>query len=112
MTDAADSTLAIQEPGSDAPAAAVESGGADVGALQAQIADLQQQVAQRDAMISVLQDKLDAVATVPQVAPQPYTPRLIGEDWSQKTSAEAKAAGVRHTVLCSDGYYCPDQTAG
>ena len=34
-------------------------------------------------------------------------PRLIGEDWSSKTAAEAHKAGVKTTVLCSDGYYVP-----
>lgn len=36
---------------------------------------------------------------------------LVGRDWRKHTSAEAMAAGVRETVLCSDGYYCPSPAA-
>lgn len=52
----------------------------------------------------------DAAAQEPgaEVITEPVNePRLIGDDWSSKTSHEAHAAGVKSTVLCSDGYYVP-----
>ena len=59
-------------------------------------------------MISQLNGQLQGVATVSTAAaPTPGERRIIGEDWSNKTSAEAKDAGVKVTVLCRDGYYVP-----
>jgi hypothetical protein len=34
--------------------------------------------------------------------------RVIGGEWSRRTSAEAKEAGVKTSVLCSDGWYVPE----
>jgi hypothetical protein len=38
---------------------------------------------------------------------EPAPPRLIGEDWSSMTAAEAQAAGCKSRVLCRDGYFIP-----
>lgn len=35
------------------------------------------------------------------------TERVIGEDWSRRTTADAAAAGLTTKVLCSDGWYVP-----
>lgn len=51
--------------------------------------------------------KLHELETVPTPAPKVDEVRLIGEDWSSMTAAEAKAKGCRTTVLCSDGYFVP-----
>lgn len=97
MTD----KLSVQTPGGDAATAAD-----DVNA--GRIAELEATVAQQAAMISQLNAEVSASATVPVVAaPVMGEKRYIGEDWSNKTAAEAKAAGVDRTVLCSDGYYVP-----
>jgi len=72
----------------------------------AQLAALQAENASLKAMVEAMQDKLDAAGDQAE-APPPPAPRLIGEDWRHKTTAEAHAAGVTKTVLCSDGYYVP-----
>lgn len=72
------------------------------------IVELEGMVAQLGAALSDAQDQVRNLQTVPaRVADAETGPRLIGEDWSNKTSAEAKAAGVTKTVRCSDGYYVP-----
>ena len=66
-------------------------------------------IAELEATVELLQDQL-AAAKERAVAPAPaapVAPRLIGENWSTRTSAEARAAGVTQTVICSDGYYVP-----
>ena len=74
----------------------------------ARIAELEATVAQLSAALSAANEQLKAVQTVPSRSDQPNTgPRLIGEDWSSKTSAEAMAAGINRPVMCSDGYYVP-----
>jgi hypothetical protein len=95
----------IQIPG------AVEAPAADdtpVDPKDARIAELETTVAQLNAALQDANEKLRAVQTVPSAAVQTNTgPRLIGENWAAKTSAEAQAAGVTRPVLCSDGYYVP-----
>lgn len=34
--------------------------------------------------------------------------RLDFDRWTDRTTAEAKAAGVKRSVLCKDGWYVPD----
>ena len=71
----------------------------------ARIAQLEQQLAQANAMNEQLMDRQGAdTAGAPAV---PKEVKMIGEDWSGMTSAQAKASGVTKTVLCSDGYYVP-----
>jgi hypothetical protein len=70
----------------------------------ARIADLERQLAQANALNAELMDKAGADEFAP---PAPKEPKLIGENWGSRTAAEAKAAGVTRTVLCSDGYYVP-----
>lgn len=82
------------------PAARADDGQA------AYIAKLEADNAQLTAMIVMLQEQLANVQE-PNVPPPPKELRLIGDDWSNRTSAEAREAGVRKTVLCSDGYYVP-----
>lgn len=106
--DKADQELNVQIPGD--PAAAPTDGGAPAtdDASAARIAELEASLAQQNAIIAQLNAQVQATATVPAAPIAPVgEPRLIGEDWSTKTAAEAKAAGVNRTVLCSDGYYVP-----
>lgn len=102
--------LTIQTPG-ETPATPTEEtqptpAGTDDGSA-ARIAELEAIVAQQNAMISQLMAQAQSVATVPVVAKEAGEPRIVGEDWRSKTTAEAHAAGVTITVLCSDGYYVP-----
>lgn len=64
-------------------------------------------IAQQNALISELNAKLQGMETVVATPKVVGERRLIGVDWSDRTSAEAKEAGVTHTVLCKDGYYVP-----
>lgn len=75
----------------------------------AALAEKDQIIAQQAAMLSELQEKVRLHETVPSAQPKMpgAAPRLVGEDWGNKTSAEAAAAGVMHTVKCIDGYYVP-----
>lgn len=76
--------------------------------LAAKVAQLEADNAQLQAELAKVNAQLQAVQTVPTPLAQVDSgPRLIGEDWSNKSSAEAKAAGVTTTVLCADGYYVP-----
>lgn len=75
--------------------------------LAAKVAQLEADNAQLSAALADANSKLQALQTVPTPLAKAAGQRIIGEDWSNKTSAEAKAAGVTHTVLCSDGYYVP-----
>lgn len=71
----------------------------------ARIAQLEQELAQAKAMNEQLMDAQGAdTAGSPAPAKEP---KLIGQDWSNMTAAQAKASGVTERVLCSDGYYCP-----
>lgn len=40
--------------------------------------------------------------------PAPAPTRVIGDDWSTRTTAEAAAANLPHKVLCADGWYVPE----
>lgn len=73
----------------------------------ARIAELEGTVAQQAALISQLNAQLQGMQTVPAALPQAEAPRIVGEDWSSMTSAEAKARGCTKTVLCRDGYFVP-----
>lgn len=72
------------------------------------IAELEATVALLNGTIDDLREQLRVVQTVPsRIEGAETAPRIIGPDWSGKTSAEARAAGVIKPVLCSDGYYVP-----
>ncbi len=106
---AADPELNVQTPGDPAADPAADGAGTAVDdASAARIAELEATVAQQAALISQLNGELQGLATVPKTdAPVIGERRIIGEDWGSKTTAEAHAAGVKQTVLCSDGYYVP-----
>jgi hypothetical protein len=85
-----------------APITTAAPAGDDVAA---RIAQLEQDLAQAHALNEQLLDAQGAdTAAAPPAAKEP---KLIGENWSNMTAAQAKAAGVAERVLCSDGYYCP-----
>ena len=71
----------------------------------ARMAELEAMIAQQSAMIAQLVAQASA-APSPSPASASAS-RLIGIDWSSKTSAQARAEGVTQRVLCSDGYYVP-----
>lgn len=105
-----DEELKVQVPGDIAAADIYDAGAPAVDdASAARIAELEAMLAQQSAMISQLNASVQATSTVPSVAAQDPAsqPRIIGEDWVSKTSAEAAAAGVTKPVLCSDGYFVP-----
>ena len=107
MPKAEDTQLNVQIPG-DPAAAPDDSAPAPDDASAARIAELESQLAQQAAVISQLNAQAASLATVPNSAPAVVGERrLIGEDWSSKTTSDAAAAGVRQTVLCSDGYFVP-----
>lgn len=98
--------------GADAPV--VNIPGSDTEGLQESASDLsvklaasQVQIAQLEAVVANLNDQLQSVQTVATPLVQVEGPRLIGEDWSNKTAAQARDAGCKVRVLCSDGYYVP-----
>ena len=91
--------LTILPPGADSGSAASDQ--------SAEIESIKLQVTQLEAVNAELQNQLDALKTVPSAPALAAAPRLIGEDWSKMTAAEAKAAGCTRSVLCSDGYYIP-----
>ena len=71
--------------------------------------DASARITELEATVAMLEDQLAAAkerAAAPAPA-APVVPRLIGENWSNRTSAEARAAGVTFTVMCCDGYYVP-----
>lgn len=69
----------------------------------ARMAELEAMIAQQAAMIT----QLMAQAAPAQAPASSGASRLIGIDWSSKTSSQARAEGVTQRVLCSDGYYVP-----
>lgn len=98
--------LIVQTPGD--PAVAAPDGALPDDASAARVAELEATVAQQAALISQLNAQVASVATVPNApAATPGVRRTIGEDWGSKTTADAAEAGVKVTVLCSDGYYVP-----
>lgn len=101
--------LVVQVPGDPSATPTADGAGpAADDATAARLAELETIVAQQAALISQLTAQAAAVATVPAAAvPTPGERRIIGVDWSSKTSAEAKEMGASQTVLCSDGYYVP-----
>jgi hypothetical protein len=105
------SDIPLHTPG-DEGAAPPDAGADDQGVAgeddkDALIAQLQSENASLRGMVQSLEDQLANAEEGAQAAAPPPAPRLIGEDWSHKTSAQAKAAGVTKSVLCSDGYYVP-----
>lgn len=107
MADTPADDLTLHTPGDDAPAP-VAAPVADVTAddKDAVIAQLQSENTSLQALVQALQDQLDAKADVAD-APAVREARLIGMNWSNMTATEAKAAGAKSTVLCSDGYFVP-----
>lgn len=105
---AADAPAAEPEPTDVGASESADTDQADDGCA-ARIAELEAENAQLRATVDLLNEQLlDASAAAgAQIEATPKEPRLIGEDWSTKTSAQAKAAGVEKPVLCSDGYYVP-----
>lgn len=109
-----DADLKIETPG-DTPVPSappvVSAGTATADDSAATIAALQTENAQLRAQVNLLnahiQDFADGTAKPQAQAAEPKEARLIGEDWSNMTSAEAKAAGCKMKVLCRDGYYVP-----
>ena len=100
------SPIEIHTPGDGAEG----DGASHAGDLAAQITALEAENAQLKALVCDLQEQLRVLATVPSTPVKVDTgSRLIGQDWSRMTSAEAKAAGCTQRVLCSDGYYVPGE---
>ena len=100
--------LIVQTPGDPTAVPADGAAPAADDSTAARVAELEATVAQQAALISQLNAQAASVATVPNAAPPAIGERrYIGEDFSGKTSAEARAMGVDHTVLCADGYYVP-----
>jgi hypothetical protein len=101
--------LEIKEPGAQS-AVAVDADDAPMDPKDARIAELETTVAQLSGALDQANAKLAAFATVPSRVENAAEPeRVIGDgiEWRSKTSAEARAAGVKTTVLCSDGYFVP-----
>jgi len=101
---------AVQVPGEDAALPLADEDEA-IDPKDARISQLEQQNTALQAALTAAQeenlDLRDRLAGKPKVAAAPAAPRLIGEDWSDRTSADAKEAGVTRMVLCKDGYYVP-----
>lgn len=98
---------AVMTPADDGAADGVGEPEPDHAATR--IAQLELENAQLHALTQSLQEQLlDAQEAAQAVAAAaPREPRLIGDNWSNRTTAEAMAAGVTKPVLCSDGYYVP-----
>lgn len=105
------SDLTLHTPGDEGATApdaeADDQADAETDDKDARIAQLEQENAGLRNMVQALEDQLAGADEGKVAAAPPPAPRLIGEDWSHKTSAQAKAAGVMKAVLCSDGYYVP-----
>lgn len=106
------SDLKIETPGDGpaadpalAPAPALDTTGEtpDVIALKTENAQLRATVELLNQQIMDLQDG----GASPATPAAPREARIIGENWSMMTAAEARAKGCTHTVLCSDGYFVP-----
>lgn len=65
------------------------------------------ETALRQAVVLMKQYGIDPPTTGAGCQPAP-----IVVDWSVRTSAEAAAAGLRRSVLCSDGWYVPEDPRG
>lgn len=117
MPEADQSTdLKIETPGdtpvddAPAPVAAPVPTALNNASDSSELAALKTENAQLRATVELLNQQLmDAAdgAAQPQRAAEPREARLIGEDWSNMTAAQAKAAGCTAMVLCRDGYYIP-----
>lgn len=104
MPDADQSTeLKIETPGDTPVALNTDADSADVAALKTENAQLRATV---ELLNQQLMDAADGQAASPQPA-APREPRLIGQDWSSMTAAEAEAKGCTQRVLCRDGYFIP-----
>lgn len=100
--------LIVQTPGDPVTISSDGATPAFDDASAARVAELEATVAQQAALISQLNAQVASVATVPNApAATPGVRRTIGEDWGARTTVDAAAAGVKVTVLCSDGYYVP-----
>lgn len=75
-----------------------------------EVAALKTENAQLRATVELLNQQLSDAAESQSATPraaEPAPPRLIGEDWSSMTAAEAQAKGCTQRVLCRDGYFIP-----
>jgi len=98
--DEQNTDLTLHTPGGDGSAP-------PSGDQSAEIESLKLQVKQLEAVNAELQNQLDTLKTVPSAPAGAPAPRIIGEDWSTMTAAEAQARGCTQRVLCRDGYYIP-----
>lgn len=91
--------------GAAAPAPAL-----DTSADSPELVALKTENAQLRATVEMLNEQLMDVAdgqAAAQRPAEPKEPRLIGENWSSMTAAQAHAKGCTQRVLCMDGYYIP-----
>jgi hypothetical protein len=101
-----DSPLTIETPGDTlvtTTALNTDGDSPELAALKTENAQLRATV---ELLNQQLMDIADGQATAQRPA-EPKEPRLIGEDWSTMTAAEAHAKGCTQRVLCRDGYYIP-----
>ena len=108
------SSLKIETPGDGptaepvvAPLAAAALNNADDSP---ELAALKTENAQLRATVELLNQQLMDAAdgqVAAQKPAEPKPPRLIGQDWSTMSAAEAQAAGCTQRVLCRDGYFIP-----
>lgn len=105
-----DSTdLKIETPG-DGPAQKSAATALNTDGDSPEVTALKTENAQLRATVEALNQNLMDIAdgqAAPQRQAEPKEPRLIGENWSSLTAAEAKAKGCTVTVLCRDGYFVP-----
>lgn len=98
--------LTIETPG-DTPAAVTalntDADSPELAALKTENAQLRATV---ELLNQQLMDAADGQAAAQRPA-EPKEPRLIGQDWSTMTAAEAQAKGCTERVLCRDGYFIP-----
>lgn len=118
-TEAAAVTPAAVLPGAEAGA------GADaLAALMARLDSLEQTNAELRGQLLVQQEQsqalmdqmLDASAAKSGAPPEADAKPKVDisttpEDWSNRTSMQAAAAGLKARVLCIDGWYTPEQAA-
>lgn len=93
-----------------------EGAGSELEVMAADNARLTAEVATLTSANASLKEALDeALALRAEAGPAADPPRAqavlqrqFGDDWANMTSTQAKAAGCRTRVLCSDGWYVPE----